>query len=264
MLNILCFYDSILNMQNLEKKFEEIGLSEKEAKVYLALLKLGRGTAYKVAKIAGVKTPTTYLMLDELLKKGLALKIPHSKSQIFIAKMPDEYLDEQKSKLSSFENILPQLENFGFQKDETKTITFDGYDGILDALNYKFSEISGKTIFAFYSHLPNPDERIIDIYLKWNVEAKKAGIKHKIMAPDIKESHAFMKPQEDKYKGNTKLIPTELWSPEASLEIVENEFVRIISSKDLQATVIDNKRVAKAMKQIFDMIWNSGLGRDYK
>ncbi len=66
------------------------------------------------------------------------------------------------------------------------------------------------------------------------------------------------------YSFIVKLIPTDLWSPETSMEIVENEFVRIISSKDLQATVIDNKRVAKAMKQIFDMIWSSGLGRDYK
>lgn len=251
-------------MENLEKKLEEIGLSEKEAKVYMALLKVGRGTAYKIAHIAGVKTPTTYLVLDELLKKGLALKIPHSKSQIFIAKMPDEYLNEQKNKLSSFESMLPQLENFSSQKDETKTITFDGYDGVLDALNYKFSEIENKTLFAFYSHSPKIDKKIVDIYLKWNKNAFKRGVKYKIIAPDSEESGVFIKLHEEKYKGNTKLIPTDLWSPEVSMEIIENEFVRIISSKDLQATVIDNKRVAVAMKQIFDMIWNSGIGKMYK
>ncbi len=250
-------------MENLEKKFEEIGLTEKQAKVYLALLKLGRGTAYKVAKIAGVKTPTTYLMLDELLQKGLALKIPHSKSQIFIAKMPDEYLAEQKGKLSSFENILPQLRSLGSQKDETKTITFEGYDGILDALNYKFDDVRNKTLYAFYSHSPSIEKRIIDMYLEWNKKAFNNGFRYKILAPDTKESEFFIKLHKEKYKGNTKLIPTELWSPETSMEIVEGEFVRIISSKDLQATIIDNKRVAKAMKQIFDMVWNSGLGRDY-
>ena len=62
-------------MENLGRKLEEIGLSEKEANVYLAILKVGRGTAYKIARLAGVKTPTTYLMLDDLLKKGLVLSL---------------------------------------------------------------------------------------------------------------------------------------------------------------------------------------------
>jgi len=251
-------------MENLEEKLKEIGLNEKEAKVYSALLKSSRGTAYGIAKKAGVKTPTTYLILEALIDKGLALKIPYSKSTIFVAKMPDEYLEKRKSRLLSFENFLPQLKNDYRQNSLSKTITFEGYDGIKDALNYSFEEVKGKKIFAFFSHLPKADPKILEIYFKWHAKADKHGIVYKTIIPDAKESMLFIKKQEEIYKNKAKLIPTNLWSPETSIEIIENSFVRIISSKDLQATIIENTRVAKAMKQIFNMIWNSNLGRDYK
>ena len=250
-------------MQNIEEKLRDIGLSEKESLVYAALLKSGRGTAYSVAQKAGVKTPTTYVILDNLIKKNLVLKIPYSKSQVFIAKMPDAYIHAQQDKLRSFEEILPQLRSFCTQSKQSKTITFDGYDGILDALNYSIDTLKNKRLFAFYSHLPDVDPKILEIYLKWNDVARKRGIVHYVIAPNTEESLSFIKPQEKIYKGHTKLIPPKLWSPETSIEIVGEEFVRIISSKDLQATIIDNNRVAKAMKQIFDMVWNSPIGKDY-
>jgi len=250
-------------MENLERKFEEIGLSGKEASVYLALLKVGRGTAYKISKLAGVKTPTTYLMLDELLKKGLALKIPHAKSRIYIAKTPDEYLEEQKNKLRAFEAILPQVMSLASQKDESKVITFDGYDGIKNALEYKIDTMKDKKFFSFYSHLPSPDEKVLKIFDDWNRKAIKNSITFKTIMPDAPGTFDLIDSLEKKYLNSLKLIDMSLWSSEISIEIAE-DFVRIMSTKDLQATVVDNKKVSHAMKQIFNMVWDSGIGKTYK
>ena len=53
-----------------QQVLENLGLSEKEAEIYLALLELGTGTVVEVAKKSGVKRPTAYLVLDELKKMG--------------------------------------------------------------------------------------------------------------------------------------------------------------------------------------------------
>ena len=45
------------------------GLHEKEAKVYLALLELGTADVSDIAAKAGVKRPTSYLVLDELKER---------------------------------------------------------------------------------------------------------------------------------------------------------------------------------------------------
>ena len=56
-----------------------IGLSEKEVHVYVALAELESGTAYQIALACDVKKPTVYVILEDLRKKGLVLKIPHAK-----------------------------------------------------------------------------------------------------------------------------------------------------------------------------------------
>lgn len=50
---------------------EQLGLGEKEAAVYAALLTMKKGGALAVSKQAGIKRPTAYLILQTLQKKGL-------------------------------------------------------------------------------------------------------------------------------------------------------------------------------------------------
>ena len=75
-------------MENLNEVIEKIGLSKKEAKVYLALLRIGQSSASLIAKNSGLKRPTTYLILEDLRKRGFVLKMPGNKKQMFISKSP--------------------------------------------------------------------------------------------------------------------------------------------------------------------------------
>lgn len=57
-----------------EKILQELGLTEIEAKIYLASLELGTDTVLKIAKKAEVKRPTAYIALDSLFSKGFVSK----------------------------------------------------------------------------------------------------------------------------------------------------------------------------------------------
>ncbi len=48
-----------------------IGFHEKESKIYLALLETSAQPASIVAKQSGINRTTTYLILEDLLKKGV-------------------------------------------------------------------------------------------------------------------------------------------------------------------------------------------------
>ena len=64
---------------------QNLGLTDKEARVYTALLKRGRTSAYGIAEESGLKKPTTYVILDDLIEKGLASRIPRVRKQLFVA-----------------------------------------------------------------------------------------------------------------------------------------------------------------------------------
>lgn len=53
------------------RNLTEFGLSDKEARIYLALLELEIATAFDTAKHAGINRSSTYVVLESLKKKGL-------------------------------------------------------------------------------------------------------------------------------------------------------------------------------------------------
>ena len=91
----------------LAQTLQQIGLEEKEAEVYLALLSLESSTAYQIAQHCEVKKPTVYVILEELRQKGLVLKVPHAKKALFAARNITEYLHEQRQKIKAVETIVP-------------------------------------------------------------------------------------------------------------------------------------------------------------
>ena len=95
----------------------EIGLTEGEAKVYLALSKLGSSTVGPVVKESGVAYSNIYDILNRLIEKGIVSFIVKSKTRYFQACSPSnllDYLDKKEKKMheekENLKKILPELE----------------------------------------------------------------------------------------------------------------------------------------------------------
>src|SRR5436190_1515134 len=67
-----------------------LGLTDKEASVYVALLGLGRSTASQIARRAGVNRATSYVILDTLIAKGLVTISGKEPKQEYLAESPDK------------------------------------------------------------------------------------------------------------------------------------------------------------------------------
>ena len=73
------------------KELQDLGLSEKEARVYL-----GQTTADKLAKHAKVNRSTTYVQLESLMKVGLMSTHEERKKTVFAPESP-ELLEDERS-----------------------------------------------------------------------------------------------------------------------------------------------------------------------
>jgi len=88
----------------------KIGLNEKEAKVYLALLELGPATAYRIAPKAGIKRSIAYVVLENLQTKGLVSVVPQGERRLFVADDPGKLLGEMEQRKELYKRFLPNLE----------------------------------------------------------------------------------------------------------------------------------------------------------
>lgn len=235
---------------------EALGLREKEAKVYLALLSLGEAGAYRLAKKTGLKRPTAYVIVQELIEKGYIYEAPKSRPQKYVARPPELLIDRAEERLEEAKSALPQL-NALQKKGGTRLsmLYFEGINGLREALWYKFDEFKGKELIGFYAKSPDVDKATQELFDKWAGETAGRGITIRGFVPDdlsLKHYRSLDK----KFLRDMRLIPHNEYSSEISIDVM-GEITRLIdiNSDQHQAVIIENPRFATAVKQIFEIMW---------
>src|SRR3989338_1279088 len=99
----------------------ELGLSEGEIKVYLALLKLSSVPVSKIKEETQMHRTTIYDFLEKLLNKGLINYVIRNNVKYYTAANPTKLFEFLKEKQDHLQTILPELQKLHqFQQEETK------------------------------------------------------------------------------------------------------------------------------------------------
>jgi len=94
---------------NLIESLKNLGLNEKEAKVYLACLELGSATIQELAAKAGLKRTSIYNFLESMKQKGLVNEVKKDGKIFLIAENPADLEKRAQEQLLNYQNALPQL-----------------------------------------------------------------------------------------------------------------------------------------------------------
>lgn len=236
---------------------QNLGLTEKEAMAYLALLKLGRASAASVATESGLKRPTTYVIIGELMQKGLVLKTPRTPKQLFTAKSPEEFFAEARERLNVAERALPEIIAIADKPEKKfKTLYFEGERNVKQALSQINKRMEGKEILGFYAREPediNPNMR--EFFHQWNEEGKKLGVTLRGITPDD-PSLEWYKERQEYFGANMKYVDPKIYLSDCSIE-VGDDFVQIFSLRYMQVILLENPDIAHSLRQIFEMVWKS-------
>jgi hypothetical protein len=241
-------------MQIIES-LQSLGLNEKEAKVYTALLQLGRASAYSVAEKSGLKKPTAYVILGDLIEKGLVFKVPRLRKQLFAARSPDEFFAMAEERLSLAKKVLPELMAMaGGETTRVRSIFYEGLRGMRQSLWYRLKEMKRGEIVGFYATAENASEELKRLFFEWNDEI----VKRKMRIRGITPLHPSLEPWEKYYRlpgWNFKFVPFDHYSANISIDVGDT-FVRILMFRDLQSVIVENTDVARTVRQIFEMLWS--------
>lgn len=237
---------------------QNLGLTEKEAKVYIALLQLGKATAYSVALRSNLKNSTTYVILENLIDKGIVKKIPRVKKTLFTAINPEDLFSIIKSKITNAEKeILPELKALNRGKEhKVKVSYYQGLRAIRRLYNEIAKKMKNKEFVAFFAHEKDASPELMKCFDEINEIYRKLKIKRRgitTYTPFIAERYLndiYVK----KYKSKIKALPPEKYNSNISIEVYKN-YTLIFSHRFLQATLIDNPDIANVLKQIFELVW---------
>ncbi len=235
---------------------KEIGLNEKEAKVYIALLKLGKSSTQIISKETGINRISLYDILNYLIEKGFANLIIENKIKHFFAISPKNILNKIKEKQKKFEEIVPELEKL--EKNEKKLSEVKIFQGekVIDIIN---EDIFKNKDFELLSYGPyfliNEMQKYTTInYMKRRIEN---NINAKVISDEKLLQNPFLKKKEyniiTEIKTNKKIAEIKSW------HYLYNNKYSILSIKDNSfiAIIIEDKTIFEDQKKIFEILWKN-------
>ena len=112
------------DMQTL--KLKELGFTDKEIEIYVTLLEQGRLNPSRIALSTGIKRPTVYGILKELIKKGVVIEENRQEKRLFSAlpvkSLEDIVLKEEREvqyKKTLVKQAISELESFNLKTKKT-------------------------------------------------------------------------------------------------------------------------------------------------
>src|SRR5215469_18867685 len=90
---------------------KQLDLSDAEAKLYLTLLKAGPVSVRDLAQTVDIKRTTTYFYIDQLVEKGLIMKLVRGSKKLVAANEPENLKSLVDTKLSNAKFVQQNLAN---------------------------------------------------------------------------------------------------------------------------------------------------------
>ncbi|MDA3836231.1 MAG: hypothetical protein PF542_01275 [Nanoarchaeota archaeon] len=242
----------------MEQTLQELGLTNAESKIYLALLELGSSKTGEIINQTKLQSSTIYHTLDLLVKKGLITYILEGKIKKYQAEPPEtiiSFLEEKKKKIIK---ILPQLKAKQkiISKKQTAKI-FEGLNGLKSAFDDILNSLkSGEEYYFFQVHPQGFENEKIKTFLRnYHLKREEKGIKIKGLASKETKQYVkevFMGFKHSQIKYVDEFLPT-------GITIYKNKMIFIDLDSNPSAITIESKSLADSYRQFFLDKWNKTI-----
>ncbi|MDD2935121.1 MAG: helix-turn-helix domain-containing protein [Candidatus Pacebacteria bacterium] len=236
--------------------FENIGLNEKEAKVYLSVLSNPEKGASGIEKETGIGRTYIYDIAQKLVEKGFLRQTNKGGKRVFVATSPKEILENQKKIVSEFEQSIDELENLQNKEENTPQIVYYSGKKELETMMSNFiSAKIDKEAIAFSDD---------SFYLQEEGEHQQKEISKRLKEKVhfralVGMSNAVLKSKEKDEEENreTRILPKDSFDLKTMLGVHGKKTV-VINYKKNFAFVVEDEDLAHTIKEIFENIWDSG------
>ncbi len=234
------------------KNIMGVGLTEKEAQVYLATLENGTSVVSDIAKSAGYNRITTYTILEKLLLRGLVSQTNKKDTKHFTAVAPEIFAKDVMQRARDFKQDIPLLKSLaGGQESRPVVQFFEGLEGVKKAYQETLKSRTEILNYANSKNLREHWQNYDDEYVAKRAKKKKFL---RGLAPDD-EPGCMVRADDKKYFREIRLLPQKLFWVENEINIFDDKLLITSFEPQIFAILIQSKAVADTQRQIFEMSW---------
>jgi sugar-specific transcriptional regulator TrmB len=226
---------------------QEIGLSHRESKCYIALLELGSTKIGPLCKKTEIPSSKIYEILEKLIKKGLVAYTLKDNIKYFQASDPKNIINHLEDKKKMVEQIIPQLLlKQQFSKKQSVEL-FEGEKAILRLFTNRIADAKPKELYVeFAMSENNKTEQINRHFRTLTLKKKEKGLDVRILK-NIKD---YKREKHTK----VKLRYTQFNLPQG-ISIFRDSVIITSWGETPTAIKIESELYAKQYKEFFLELW---------
>lgn len=240
---------------NTVELLENLGLEEKEAEIYLALLNNGAMLPQHIAQATGLKRTTLYNIFPLLIEKGIIKEIVQGKRRLMSANSPEDLFKSYEERYKEIkENIAELAAVYRMQGLKPKIEVYEGLDGLkkvfLDTLKTKKELLIVSQITEYHSRLLN---WIYDEYVPMRV---KAGIAARAISEERENKKEYMLSREEELR-EVKYVPWDKFHFKMEMMIYGDNVSFSTNEKGapLVGIIIRSRQIAGTLAALFNLAW---------
>jgi len=230
---------------------KNIGLTDKESKVYLSCLKNGTSVVSNIASPAGINRVTNYDILEKLKIRGLVSYFTKKKISYFTGLNPEVVVEQYEKKTNDLRTALPEFKRLSGETSHPRIRYFEGIEGIkaiyADTLTSKTEILNYSNSKEIRKNWPTYDKDYVEKRAKRRIFLRGICLKD--------HEGEIVKSEDGKYFREMCLIPPEKFDFTNEINIYDDK-VSIISFKnELIGMIIESVEIANSQRAIFNMCW---------
>lgn len=245
----------------MEKDIEKLGLSEKEAKVYLIALGLGKASITELARASSLKRSTVHLAVESLVMLGLLSETRNNKRRVISAVHPRRLVELANFRAGQIEDRMGELlALYHSPKEKPKIQVFEGIQGVRLVYRELYEILNNKEEALWFTRIDalNTIPEVISEYKKILKRLHNPKIRELNFAnSDGEKWIEEMKP----YQGKNhfiRLLPADYEFGFADNLIFGNKLVIFSLKKDIFVSIIESEDIVKTYRALFEWTWKHG------
>ena len=265
----MLLYTKNMDRSDILKKLKSIGLPDKAATVYAALLEMGTAFPSKIAEVTKLNRSTVYKALSDLATRGLVSQIERKNKLCYQIEQPTKLVGFAKNQIAAAEErferaqqMLPELEGLlSLIPNKPHVRFFEGFQGVMSVYEEHIQQSKPYEMVSF-SHVEELIKRLPDAFVRRYIKEKqKRRITARAIFPDSVFSTSY---NNVLYHGIDKRFLVE------ARYVAANEFpftsdITVFGTRSISminfhesrpmGVIIEDETIAGMMRMIFSLAW---------
>jgi sugar-specific transcriptional regulator TrmB len=241
-----------------------IGLSQKEASIYLAALRLGESSLSQINKEARLKWTITHNLTQGLVLRGFLSEVTKGKRKAYAAVHPRRILQVAELNRNQVEELMPELVALHYgQSKKPRAQLYEGMEGVRRAYQEILEGVREKKEVLWMSDIESVERdfsKVLSEYVRTIHALNRPAARELIQKNISGEKYVASLLEKKIISTEARFLPAGVMVTNADQALIGNRLYQFVLGETVFVSILESETIAATQRNIFEYLWAQSEG----